>query len=178
MENDVKSQPVSQDSSVKSSLTQSVEDSDVLTDVIYLVTNLIGAVAKALETDLAPYDLIPMDYEMLNRCQRGEANTVTEMARIFPVDPSAISRRVERLHRQGLIHRNRLRSDRRVVKLGLTTKGSDLMTELVETVNKAEAQILKDISVEEQAMFIAIAHKILENVKSGWEVVNSETAAE
>ena len=54
-------------------------------------------------------------------------------------------------------------SDRRVVKLQLSDDGLDLVPRLVQLVENYNKTLLTGISVEDQARFVAICHKIIEN---------------
>ena len=96
-------------------------------------------------------------------CYQGEANTLTGLARVIPVDAAAISRQVDKLVAKGLVRRRRLSRDRRTVRLELTEAGRTLAPELAKCVHANNARFLTGISADEQAALIATIEKMLTN---------------
>ncbi len=129
-----------------------------------VMTGLSAAAARATEVSLAPFMLSPLEYRVLERCHRGEANTVTELARIFPVDASTMSRMVNKLVDRGLIRRRRLSKDRRTVLLKLTAEGNSVVDRLAECMRASQVALMDGISDEERHAFTATANKIIANL--------------
>ena len=127
------------------------------------VAGLMNAVAKGTARQLAPFSIIPVEYTILSVCFTGQADTVTGLARVIPVDAGRISRLVNRLSERGLIHRRRLRSDRRTVRLTLTQEGRMLVPKLARRVQTHNAMLLAGISAAEMNAFFETAQKILAN---------------
>ncbi len=96
---------------------------------------------------------------------RGEANTVTELARAFPVDASVMSREVSKLVDRGLISRKRRSLDRRTGRLSLTMDGRSLVQQLAEELSERQGLLMKGVSDDERAAFTATAHMILANLE-------------
>ncbi len=94
-------------------------------DLGRLLTSLTAATAEGSLVNLAPHSLSAPEYGILDRCSRGEAQTVTELASLLPGDASMMSRHVSKLVDRGLMGRTRLLEDRRTVRLRLTAD-SDL----------------------------------------------------
>ena len=134
-------------------------------DIGHLITSLNSAAAKSAELSLAPYMLSPLEYRILDRCHRGEANTVTELSRVFPVDASVMSRLVSKLVERKLIGRQRLSSDRRTVRLSLTEEGRFLAQRLAECIKTSQALLMNGVSDDERTAFKATAYKILANLE-------------
>lgn len=126
-----------------------------------LITGLMVATAKATELSIAPFRISPLEYRILDKCHKGDANTVTELARIFPVYSPTISRRVSKLVDRGLIRRRRLSSDRRTVRLSLTEEGRVLVQTLSERLKSIQVVLMNEISNDEWESFTATAHKIM-----------------
>ena len=53
------------------------------------VAGLMNAVAKGTAQQLAPFSIIPVEYTILSVCFTGQADTVTGLARVIPVDSDA-----------------------------------------------------------------------------------------
>ena len=136
-------------------------------DIVHLITGLTAAAARAAELSLAPFMLSPLEYKILDRCHRGEANTVTELSRVFPVDASVMSRLVSKLVDRKLIGRQRLSSDRRTVRLSLTEEGRFLAQRLDECMKTNYALLMNGVSDDEWTAFKAAAYKIMTNMEDG-----------
>lgn len=132
-------------------------------DLGQCVAGLVNAVAKGMAQQLAPFSIIPVEYTILSVCFAGQADTVTGLARVIPVDAGRISRLVNRLNERGLIDRRRLRSDRRTVRLSLTEEGRMLVPKLARRAQEHNAMLLAGISPEELNAFFETAQKILAN---------------
>ena len=135
-------------------------------DIGHLMTSLTAAVARATELTLEPFMLSTLDYGIIDRCHREEANTATELARVFPVDVSVISRRVNDLVGRGLLSRRRLSGDRRRIRLSLTEEGRSVERTLAERVRESRTTLMNRISGDEWAAFIATSHKIMANLEA------------
>ena len=132
-------------------------------DLGQCVAGLVNAVARGLAQQLAPFSIIPVEYTILSVCFAGQADTVTGLARVIPVDAGRISRLVNRLSERGLIHRRRLQSDRRTVRLRLTEEGRALVPKLARRVQAHNAMLLAGISAAGMNAFFQTTQKILEN---------------
>ncbi|MCY3748910.1 MAG: MarR family transcriptional regulator [Chloroflexi bacterium] len=131
-----------------------------------LIAGLATAASKATAATLAPYGLSPLAFGILSWCYRGEAHSVSELADVFPVDGSAISRQVTRLEGQGLITKERPFSDQRRVQVRMTEEGLALVRRLEEHLAPSRALIMQGVSDSEWAAFTATAHKLLSNLEA------------
>ena len=102
-------------------------EDDALGGLGFWVGSLASAMRKGLDAELAPFGITAAQWPILEMCDRGQANTLMELARVIPVDPGAISRQVEKLVRKGLVRRRRQSHDRRSQRLDLTPAGSALV---------------------------------------------------
>ena len=132
-------------------------------DLGQCVTGLVNAVAKGMAQQLAPFSIIPVEYTILSVCYAGQADTVTGLARVVPVDAGRISRLVNRLSERGLIHRRRLRTDRRTVRLRLTDEGRMLVPQLARRVQEHNAMLLAGIGDAELQAYFETTGKIMAN---------------
>ena len=127
------------------------------------IAGLVNAVTKGMAEELDPYDLNPLEFNLLRTCmERGEC-TATELAAELPVDASRISRIVTILVDKDLLVRRRLRSDRRIVMLRLSDKGNELTSMLLQRIQAYDAKLTHDISAEEMSVFAEAAAKIVAN---------------
>ncbi|MCY3923109.1 MAG: MarR family winged helix-turn-helix transcriptional regulator [Chloroflexi bacterium] len=89
-------------------------------------------------TALARHQLAPMEYRLLFLlAQRGSA-TAAQLAPELPIDPSYISRTVQRLVERTLLRRRRGRQDRRQVQLRLSAAGLELIETATVTLRELD----------------------------------------
>ena len=135
-------------------------------DLRSIVDDLYYAVTRAMEGQFGSHGLAPIDFSILKSClERGEC-TATELAEVLPVDPSRISRMVNRLVEAGLLRRRRLSEDRRVVMLSLTEQGTELVHHIGELEQALNARLTEGISEEDKLGFASAACKILANYEA------------
>ena len=112
---------------------------------------------------MAPMGVTTCQWAILEAAYFGNANTLTALARIIPVDAAAISRQLDKLQKNGLVRRRRLRSDRRTVRIELTEAGRELVPKLETRVQANNARFLTGVSAEEQLVFTEIVKRMLKN---------------
>ncbi len=78
---------------------------------------------KGLEGELVPMGVRPRQWGILEATFSCNADTLTALARIIPVDAAAISRQLDKRQQRRLVRRRRLRSDHRMVRIELTAPG-------------------------------------------------------
>ena len=132
-------------------------------DLQKFVAGLVRVVDMGMAEEVEPYDLTPLEFNLLQFClERGEC-TATQMAQVLPVDPARISRIVNKVVEQGLLRRRRLRSDRRVVMLTLTDEGNELALNISERVRAYNDRITRGISQRDMRTFESVTQRIIDN---------------
>ena len=131
-----------------------------------LAATVVSAYSKLAGERLAPFDLTPLQWGIMEACFQGQADTITGLTQVVPIDSASISRNVDVLVGKGLIRRRRQRSDRRVVKLSLTKDGLEIMPELGRRLQDINALLLKGVSEKEKMTFIRTMQKIVANSKA------------
>ena len=127
------------------------------------LAGLVTVVEKGLMEETLPFNLSPLEFNLLRTCMLGGEHTATRLAEMLPVDASRISRVVTRLVDMGLLRRRRLRSDRRVVMLRLTERGTELTSLIEERVQVYDARLVEGVSSDEMRGFTSTVSKILAN---------------
>ena len=127
------------------------------------VSSLANAVYKGITRVMAPYDLSPVDVQLMMICrERGEA-TASQLAQLLPVDASRVSRLVTDLVEKGLLRRRRLRRDRRVVMLKLTPSGQKVIGEATEELDAYYAKLTEGLSERQFRAFATASMKVAAN---------------
>ena len=140
--------------------------SDIQRELGYLVGTLASAMRTGLDRELASFGISSAQWAILDACHEGEADTLTGLSRVIPLDSASISRHVERLVRVGLVHRSRSTRDRRLVRLSLTEAGNRLMPELAQRVHANNAKFLTGITKGEQEAMLRTMQRMLESAEA------------
>lgn len=90
----------------------------------------------------------------------------SELAEQLLVHKSAITVRVEKLVKKGLVERHRDESDRRNVFLKLSVKGTQFYETLEKNINQFVEAIVKDIPEEEMEIFLNVYEKIADYIEN------------
>ena len=134
-------------------------------DLRVLCTSVIrGYVALATGT-VDEAGLTLPQWGVLERCAKGQANTITELTEIVPVDQASLSRAADKLFKLGLLKRHRLARDRRVVRLEATDKGQALVRQLSPEIAAVYAVLLEGIQEDDLEVFVRVARRISANAR-------------
>ena len=124
---------------------------------------LLNAVAKGVEREVEPYGLTSREFSMMRLFLTDEEWTATELAKVLPVEVSAISRMVSKLVDKGLLSRRRPRLDRRIVLLKLTEEGYAIGLDIHRKVRAYEDLLTAGIEKEEMDAFQSVITKVVSN---------------
>ncbi|HET9284736.1 MAG TPA: MarR family transcriptional regulator [Candidatus Angelobacter sp.] len=113
---------------------------------------------------LAPIGLTTRQALILLSCDLGEAGTAAEMAALYGLEVSSITRLVDRLEKKRLIERTRSRVDRRKSILSLTSSGKTALKEAVRIATPKAIAMWKGVSEKERRMLAAVVGKVLKNL--------------
>lgn len=139
---------------------------DIQRELGYLIGSLASAMRTGLDRELAPFNVTSAQWAILEACHAGEADTLTSLSRIIPVDSASISRQVDKLVRAGLVRRRRSKQDRRLVMLSLTDAGSELVPDLARRVRANNAKFLAGIAASEQAAMTRTIRRMLKTAQA------------
>lgn len=115
---------------------------------------------------LAIYDITLAEYRLLSVVVERGSCTAVEIAAVVPIDPSFISRTIQRLATKQLLGRRRSRIDRRIVTLRPTEEGRALVRRLEEPVQDMERGLVQGISVSRLRQAGSVISTILANLES------------
>lgn len=130
-----------------------------------LLPRAVAEVFEIQDRALAPIGLTARQALILLSCDLEEANTAAELAGLYGLEVSSITRLVDRLEKKRLIARTRSRSDRRTTILSLTSRGKAALQRAVKIAGPIALATWKGVTKKERQTLAAIIHKVLENVK-------------
>ncbi len=89
-----------------------------------------------------------------------------DIEKAFNIRRSTASGILKHLEEAGLISREVVSKDARLKKIALSAKGRSLKRDVSITIKENDAMMRRGLTIEEQTQFIALANKIIEDVKS------------
>jgi DNA-binding MarR family transcriptional regulator len=130
-----------------------------------LLPKAVARVFEVQDRALAVIGLTARQGLILLSCDLGEANTAAELAGLYGLEASSITRLVDRLEKKRLIERTRSRSDRRKAILGLTPRGKSALRRAVKIAAPIARTTWKGVTEGERKTLAAIIAKVLNNLK-------------
>ena len=116
---------------------------------------------RAFEDELfSRYDLTPQQYNVLRLLRTQHPGTTPTLAlanRLISRAPD-ITRILDKLEQRGLIGRERDGENRRVVRVGITAAGLELLRELAKPLRECHARQLGHLSEEELKQLVTLLH--------------------
>jgi DNA-binding MarR family transcriptional regulator len=132
-----------------------------LSEVIRRWSRLIWATSvRPMYRRMLEHDLTLAELVVLRQMQRGRL-TVAEAATCLNLSPSAASRAVDRLVRDGLIRREENPEDRRQKLITMTQAGRELLGEMEAVLEERQGQIVAVLDDEDQEQFRALLVRML-----------------
>jgi DNA-binding MarR family transcriptional regulator len=129
-------------------------DQDELTDAVLAASRALVAVAARSLGDLAE-DVTLAQYRMLVELASRGPQRLADLASAMGVDRSTATRMCERLVRKHLVHRRRVSSDRRAVRVSLTPAGRELVGEVTRRRRVEIARIVRRMPSEDRRLALS-----------------------
>jgi DNA-binding MarR family transcriptional regulator len=129
-----------------------------MVELVHRIEQARGAALAAHGSDRATFDLLAT----LRRAGPPYRLTVGELQRLSLVTTGAVSQRVERAERRGLVRRTPAEGDARRVVVELTEQGRGAAAELLRVVLDAEQSVLAPLAADDR--------QALEGVLRAWSI--------
>jgi DNA-binding MarR family transcriptional regulator len=129
-----------------------------------ILPRVVAEAFAAQDRALAPAGLTTRQALVLLSCDLGEANTAVELAELYGLEVSSITRLVDRLERKRLIERTRSREDRRKTMLALTARGKAALERAVEIATPIAIAMWNGVSEKERRTLAAVIQRVLKNL--------------
>lgn len=132
--------------------------------VVGRILQLARLLEKQRESVLVDFDLTLWSFDMLATLRRqGPPHQLkpTELYGLLMLSSGAMTNRIDRLEKSGLVNRLRDPNDRRSVTVQLTNKGIKKVDAVMPVLFTQENQLLEDLSKSETKTLIALLKKFL-----------------
>lgn len=94
--------------------------------------------------------------------------TQSELARMVGIKGATLTHHLDRLEHEGLVTRTRSTTDRRAIRVRLTTTGERRFEALHAAALDYEQRLLADNTETEPAVFGTVLHQLAVNLVEGW----------
>ncbi|MDP7653748.1 MAG: MarR family transcriptional regulator [Candidatus Marinimicrobia bacterium] len=121
---------------------------------------------KALDAKLSEYGLTTSQLTVLNALAKEDGLSLSVVGKRVYLDKPAITGLADRLEKDNFVERRRTSTDRRVIQLFLTDKGSNLLQELDEIATKVDQQLVSVLAPEELTEFRNLLNCIWEGANN------------
>lgn len=89
---------------------------------------------------------------------------VLELTEKMAVQASTVSNMIRRMEASGLIHKQGDAQDRRALRIFITPKGKEILTEVASIWKKTREQTIKGLTEKEQKTLSYLLEKVKENM--------------
>jgi len=125
------------------------------------------------------YDLTPVQYAALVAIQAHPGIDATRLSAVIAFDRSTLGNVIERLEAKQLIERKPSREDRRVKLLYLTRAGVALLSDIMPSVDRAQARMLQPLKPADRKTLMALLTQLVDlNNESSRVPLRAEDALE
>ncbi|WP_027935608.1 MarR family winged helix-turn-helix transcriptional regulator [Amycolatopsis sp. ATCC 39116] len=133
--------------------------------VVGRVLRLASLIRRATDDLLLANDLNRAEFDVLCALRRNEVLNPGQISREMLSSGAAITKRLDRLERLGLVSRTASERDRRVVQVRLTERGVALIDELLPAHLEGEKAALANLQPEQQEELARLLKVMLETVE-------------
>ena len=123
---------------------------DIKNCINYLLTQTQNKTSLLFRYNLKRHNVTPAQYAVLYFLWEEDGLTPTQLAQMSTVDTSTITGLLTRLEGKGFIERKHSHEDRRGVNIYLTQKGAALQSEVCQTIETSNDQVMGQFSKAEQ----------------------------
>ena len=133
-------------------------------EVVGRILRLARLIEKRREAVLADFDLNLWSFDMLATLRRQGAPyrlKPTELYGLLMLSSGAMTNRIDRLEKEGLVTRLRDPEDRRGIRVQLTSQGIERVDAVMPVLFEREKQLLAELSQSETAALIDLLRQFL-----------------
>src|SRR3954468_16595784 len=128
------------------------------------INPLVNALWEAHDRALAPLGITGHQGALLLSLKAGEADTVVELARLYGIEMSSVSRMFDRMERKGLIRRERSTEDRRKIFVRMTPAGHKKIAAALLLGAEVGRRAWGNVTPAERKVLHRVVDKVLRNL--------------
>jgi DNA-binding MarR family transcriptional regulator len=143
------------------------KDSPITMDAVYTAPGYLFrrmqqiAVALFVE-ECQAYDLTPVQYAALVAIRNHPGIDATRLSAVIAFDRSTLGSVIERLEAKAYIERRPAADDKRVKLLHLTRAGATLLRDVIPSVDRAQARMLRPLKAADRKTLLALLAQLVD----------------
>lgn len=138
------------------------DNAEIGSDFLHLVSRANAVLANSISRHaMQALNVTAAQGRLLYLVDRYGLSHPAELARECNVDPTAITRLIDRLVRNGFLTRARCVLDRRMIRLVLTPQGQAVADQMPAIFTDVHNEVLADFSADEHALFEGMLRRLL-----------------
>ena len=142
------------------------DDFQVDESIGYLLRTLRIQMDRAIDVEMAPYDLTGVQWRPLLAIHFGLGDTAAELARVGCVDTGAMTRMLDRLEAKGLLRRSPCPADARIMRITLTSEGQRLCRLIPYGLSRVLNSLLRGFTATELETMKSMVRRMLANAEA------------
>lgn len=132
----------------------------------YQVNHLARLLERALRLRIEEYGVVPGQFAQLLALYEQEGLTQRELCERVQIEQPTMANTLQRMERDGLIHRVPDPHDRRQAKVLLSDRARDLQEPLVTAAREVNGAAIRGLDVSEVALLLSLVARAIENLES------------
>ncbi|MBF0546978.1 MAG: MarR family transcriptional regulator [Candidatus Riflebacteria bacterium] len=133
--------------------------------IIHTFFSCFHGIGRKIRPLFEAHGLTGPQYGAMKILQANGAMSPSELSNFLTVTPGNITGIIDRLRKLKFVERRRSSSDRRVLKIALTTEGKKKLEELIPIWESAIEDIFREVPIERQKEFHRTLKEIQESLK-------------
>lgn len=129
--------------------------------LLYLLARASHQISSEFHEELRRRGVSVPVWRVLASLVGGHGETVTGLAEVCLLQQPTMTKLLDRMVRDGLVHRTQDNRDRRVVRIRLTMRGEAMVTELVAAAKRHEAEVMARHPEAELSEIKALLRRII-----------------
>lgn len=129
----------------------------------FLLTKAQHTVFQYLKSELAQFDVTPVQYGILKCLWDKDGQTPKQIAEVLSLDGSTITGILDRMENKGLVIRIANKEDRRTLKVEVTNQGFLLRVQIEKIIEEVNKKVMIKFSSEEQNQLKQFLKRISNN---------------
>lgn len=132
----------------------------------YQVNHLARLLERALRLRIGEYGVVPGQFAQLLALYEQEGLTQRELCERVQIEQPTMANTLQRMERDGLIHRVPDPQDRRQAKVLLSDRARDLQEPLVAAAHEVNGAATGGLDATEVALLLSLIARAIENLES------------
>ena len=130
--------------------------------------NRIRASSNMIKRSGKPHGILPQGYgRILAYISDNDGLTQSELADLLDIRPQSLTRALSDLEDRGMVRRERSKTDRRIISLYITDKGTEAHEQIDEIRSRRAESLFSCYTEEEKEMLIGLLRRFTEGSGSG-----------